>query len=301
MKPNIIIIGKCKNILDQIKETIKPSFDFNIIEKQFSSNMSDMNYDESVIAIFICCGQSDRQTDINMISFIHSKLPYAPLFAILDNEIEREYLHELYKHGIMEHIYSPQDLLDIEIINRKIELLFGTYKWREQLAREKIKNNNYSITLSSNMKTYIELLDLMKISYLILNTNGIIIENNEYLNSIFKTPNLIGEKLEKWIDKCSIDTFKYSFENMINGELYEDVEIKIFKENNQNTVSAWLRISGNSINYNGHKILILAKDISNLKNAEYNKYLQQQKKRDLIKQNISTIRQQLQVLNNATI
>ena len=295
--PNILVIGSCVTAINNIK-LINKSIDFNIIQKQFSNNIQNEIHRESTIAIFLCCGIDDKK-ELEIVSHLYRTVPYIPLFAIFSEKAEKHFLYELYKYGIMDHIYSVEDELGTEMLNRKIELLVDTYKYREQWLIERIKTNNYSISLNANMKAYIGLLDLMKIAYVIIDPDCYVVETNTYFNNILRDSNLVGCNFEELIDKPFLDDFNDSLEKMFNGDAAEDLELKLIKNNGSDTVCAWIRLNGNSIDYNGHKILIMIKDISTKKNNEYIKFIEREKKRDMLKQNIKLVRQQLKVYDNA--
>lgn len=295
-RPNIIVIGNCSCVIDKIQDNLDSSLDVDFIDSNLSGTLNELlnlKVDNNTVAMFLCCGILNKETDINRVSFLHEKFPYIPIFPVLDDQIDRIFLHKLYKAGITNSIYSPKDNLDIEIINSKIKSILDSYNYKKQLSCEKMKNTQYFISLNANMKTYIELLDLMKLSYVILDPHGEILENNCHFNNIMKKSDLHGLYLEEFIAEESIETYHRAFENMHNGEAAEDIEIKLFKQEQKYSLSAWIRINGNSIDYNGQKIIIVAKDITNKKITEHTQYIQNQKKRDLIKQNLIALRQEL--------
>lgn len=151
------------------------------------------------------------------------------------------------------------------------------------------------LKIESNLKKYKQMIESTEISYLILNSEGEIVEcNNNFCellpcgdNNIFKKP------LRALVSTESIPVFDKSWKDLKSGETINSVEISLSK----NGVFKWVSLNASMIQNGGEKVFMLMSDISRKKNEEIKGIIDKAKKRDKLIHNIRDIKQSLKRIN----
>lgn len=147
--------------------------------------------------------------------------------------------------------------------------------------------------LEKNAQKYKYLIEQTNTAYVIMDTKLRIIEANKIFANLMdykSTDNLIGNCPRSWVAHRDIEIFDDAFEALLRGEPINDLELNL-SSNEGRSIS--VTISANIIENGGKKIFCLIRNISQRKMAEKKKYIEEQKKKDRLKQNILEIRGKL--------
>lgn len=275
MKPYVYIIGDCNPIIGNIKKKFCNSFDVQYIKKENVNVLENDNVIKSTIFIILCCDKNSLDTDINIIK----KLLNYQVICFLCEDIDRNEIFKLYNIGVIDIFNNPKDNLDTEIIIRKIESLLKIYTFKSKIDED-------NTIFLHNTETYINILNSIDFTYLIINKDGNIINTSNDFKTIIIDENLINKKFNILINEQYIAVFDQIMHKLNKNEKVEEQEILLI--NNK-----WVQINCVYMGSISNKILIIIKDISNKKHKEYKQYIESQKRKDLIKQNIILIRKQL--------
>lgn len=150
-----------------------------------------------------------------------------------------------------------------------------------------------------NLEIFKNLIETTKTAYLILDPNGRIKEFNKIFIDIIgnKDPNdLIEIKLSDLVPTSQKNKIEKDIARTSQNIPIEDLEIcldspKISKN------GTWIRINANMMENGERQILCLIQDVTNKKMEEFKYYINHQKHKDKIKQNISKIRDKVLNIN----
>jgi len=151
------------------------------------------------------------------------------------------------------------------------------------------KQVNMKQELIANGEKYRNLIESTKTAYVILNMEGCITETNDSFNKIIlgTSSDLIGKNFRCLVFSKDVKFFDEAYERLLNGELISNMEIML-RNVHRNPISVTL--SANVLENGNRQIVCLLRDISKEKTAESRKYIQEQKKKDKLKQSIVSIR-----------
>jgi PAS domain S-box-containing protein len=166
---------------------------------------------------------------------------------------------------------------------KQIVGVVGTFEdITEKVAMEtKLKENTYK---------YKNLIESTGTAYMILDMNLDIMEFNATLSELLGKDNLAGKNPRSWVLNKDIETFDDAMKLLMNGNPVNDLEIR-FIGNKDNVIC--VTINANIIENGERKIFCLMRNVSYRKNEEERKYIENQKQKDRIKQNIMQMRNQL--------
>ena len=290
-KPTVMLISKDETILKRISSIMRVSFDVNIkIYKEFpEANIVIDN--ETTVAII------DLDTDgINeqLVSDRFEKLNGSiPLICLSINDISDPKILEYYKNGSLDYILKNDLENSSHIILNRINMLFKIQKVLSTLEEEIESKNLANQKLRNNMWKYTELLEGTNTAYVVLDENRLMIEANKVFAEILSLRSvamLLGESPLMWI-KSQVDKDKFSkyLNSLLENEKTHDIEIRLSSEYK----SAWVSISGYVMENGGKSIFLLIKNISFKKMVESQKSIEQQKRKDKLKQTIAQVREKL--------
>ena len=150
--------------------------------------------------------------------------------------------------------------------------------------------------LRENAQKYMKLIEATNTAYIILDTRLQIIDANNIFSELMgfrSVEQSLGQSLRSWIASIDIEQFDFSFSRVLNGVAVNDLEMNLVNEDHNNIT---VTINANTIENGGKKIFCLIRNVSRRKTEEKKKYIEQQKKKDRIKQNIVEIRGKLKEL-----
>jgi len=151
------------------------------------------------------------------------------------------------------------------------------------------KQVNMKQKLIVNGEKYRNLIESTKTAYVILNMSGCITETNDSFDKIIlsTSSDLIGKNFRCLVFSKDVKLFDEAYEQLLKGELVSNMEIML-RNAHRNPISVTL--SANILENGNRQIVCLLRDISKKKTAESRKYIQEQKQKDRLKQNIVSIR-----------
>ena len=196
-------------------------------------------------------------------------------------------MHELHKKSNGEEVWVNVNKVPLHDSEGNIVGIIGTF---EDIT-DKISLSN---KLQKNAQKYKTLIDKTNTAYIIMDTKLRIIETNEIFNDIMSVGSnydIVGRNPRSWITTQDIEKFDEVFKCLLNeGIAINDLELNLL--NDKGTLIS-VTISANIIENGGKRIFCLLRNISKRKVAEKAKYIEQQKTKDRLRQNIMEIRGKL--------
>jgi len=202
-------------------------------------------------------------------------------------------LHEFHKDFNGNEIWINVNKIPLQDENGDVIGILGTF---EDIT-EKVM---LSKKIIKNAKKYKDLIDHTNTAYMIMDTKLHIIEANNILSDLMEIgdEDIVGRSLREWISSKDISSFDDSFEVLLNnGTPINDLEWSLINDNDS---CKNISISANIIENGGRLIFCLLRDLSCKKIEEERKYIEQQKKKDKLKQNIQEIRGKLRNIRIGT-
>jgi len=146
--------------------------------------------------------------------------------------------------------------------------------------------------LAKNAKKYKNLIEQTNTAYMILNTKLHIIEANKNFSDLMemKDYDIIDRSPREWVQNRDIISFDNAFDKILQGHQIDDLELDLV---NSNKLCKRVSMSANLIENGGKLIFCLLRDMSKKKMEENRKYIEQQKKKDKLRQDINNIRDKL--------
>ena len=147
--------------------------------------------------------------------------------------------------------------------------------------------------LRHNTEKYVELIESTNAAYVILSDSMNILDANSIFLKLIGCSSLnecLNKNPRTWIAAEHVKKFDNAFNQILNGHPMLDLEVCFI---NINGTPINVAINANIIENGGKKIVCLARNISNKKKKEAEKFIMQEKRKDRIKQNISAIRSQI--------
>jgi PAS domain S-box-containing protein len=149
----------------------------------------------------------------------------------------------------------------------------------------------------TKLKTLIESTNT---AYIILDERGIIEEANERMISLLgckETSDLVGKSPRAIISKQDIAKYDSAIEKLLMGESVENLELNIHSSNFLKCSATWISMNAGLFENGKRKIFCLMRDITELKLQEVKRFILNQKKRDMLRQNILKIRDKLKEMD----
>lgn len=139
------------------------------------------------------------------------------------------------------------------------------------------------------------LIESTKTAYFILNAKGTIIDCNKTMTDMLGCENcdLIGINPRTIICPSDIKKYDDAISKLFIGESIENLELCVGGNSSFETKVAWISINAGLIENGEKKIFCLVRDITESKIDEVKKYIDGQKQKDKLKQNISRIREKI--------
>ena len=155
-----------------------------------------------------------------------------------------------------------------------------------------MKNIEVSLlnNINDNFDNCMELLNFTNTAFLLLDKNKNILSTNNMLCNIIgcaDSSTIISKSIYNIVDLEDHKKIEDSWSKMLNGVCVDGLEIKLKKHDNN---IAWVNVSGNSIMVTQNKILWILKDISDKKMDDHKKYIEKEKKKDMVKSSIKDLR-----------
>ena len=150
--------------------------------------------------------------------------------------------------------------------------------------------------LESTVGKWRTLLESTRTAYMILNEKGFITDANSQLLEMFgaeKPEALVGLSPRNMV--CASDIAKYdaAFIALFEGKNIENLDLCLKTSEPFNCKVAWISINASLIENGKKQIFCVIRDVTNTKTEELRKFIENQKQRDKLRQNISKIRNKL--------
>jgi len=290
-KPTVMLISKDETILKRISSIMRVSFDVNIkIYKEFPEANIVIDNETTVVIIDLDTDGINEQLVSDRFEKLNGSIP---LICLSINDISDPKILEYYKNGSLDYILKNDLENSSHIILNRINMLFKIQKVLSTLEEEIESKNLANQKLRNNMWKYTELLEGTNTAYVVLDENRLMIEANKVFAEILSLRSvamLLGESPLMWI-KSQVDKDKFSkyLNSLLENEKTHDIEIRLSSEYK----SAWVSISGYVMENGGKSIFLLIKNISFKKMVESQKSIEQQKRKDKLKQTIAQVREKL--------
>jgi len=290
-KPTVMLISKDETILKRISSIMRVSFDVNIkIYKEFPEANIVIDNETTVVIIDLDTDGINEQLVSDRFEKLNGSIP---LICLSINDISDPKILEYYKNGSLDYILKNDLENSSHIILNRINMLFKIQKVLSTLEEEIESKNLANQKLRNNMWKYTELLEGTNTAYVVLDENRLMIEANKVFAEILSlrsVATLLGESPLMWI-KSQVDKDKFSkyLNSLLENEKTHDIEIRLSSEYK----SAWVSISGYVMENGGKSIFLLIKNISFKKMVESQKSIEQQKRKDKLKQTIAQVREKL--------
>ncbi len=195
-------------------------------------------------------------------------------------------MQELHKKANGEEIWINVNKIPLCDENGKVIGILGTF---EDITTKVFMANK----LEKNAQKYKMLIEKTNTAYFILDIKLRIIEANSIYIQLMEAENesgLLGRNPRSWVAAEDIQIFDDTFNELLNGNPINDLELSLVTDK-QKFIN--VTISANIIENGGKKIFCLLRNISQKKIQEKKQYIEQQKKKDRLKQNIIEIRKTL--------
>lgn len=149
-----------------------------------------------------------------------------------------------------------------------------------------------------NLTTFKNLIETIKIAYLVLDADGNILEVNKVFTEMIgnESTKIIGKNISELVSLENKSKIKKAIELLNKGIPIEDMEIDL-DSHIFNKSGIWIRINANIMENGKKSIFCIIKDITDKKIEEFKKYINDQKHKDKLKQNITNIRNKIQNMN----
>lgn len=141
----------------------------------------------------------------------------------------------------------------------------------------------------ANGEKYRNLIESTQTAYAILNMSMQIIETNDIFNELLGIDyeNLKGRAFRHLVASQDIIVFDEAVEKLLKGSLINNVEIML-RSPKKKLLAVCL--SANVVENGENKIICLLRDASRKKKDDIKRYIEEQKKKDRLKQNITALR-----------
>lgn len=198
-------------------------------------------------------------------------------------------MEEVHKNAAGKEVYLDVNKVPLHDAEGNVIGVLGTFEdvtTKVSLAKK----------LRENAQKYMKLIEATNTAYIILDARLQIIDANNIFSELMGFQSVeqsLGQSLRSWIASMDIEQFDFSFSRVLNGVAVNDLEMNLVNEDHNNIT---VTINANTIENGGKKIFCLIRNVSHRKIEEKKKYIEQQKKKDRIKQNIVEIRDKLKEL-----
>ena len=230
-----------------------------------------------------------KMNGIELSEKINESVTHAPpIVLVTNNEPDTFDINELMNSGIIDIIKKPNTLTEYDSLVKKIRILILMHnKWLKKQKEIELKH-------IKNIEKFTNLINYTKNTFIILNEDFTVRECSHNLSEIINADinKLIGKEITELVVNEDVKKLKNSLERLDSGVPIEDLELCLNTQNS--TINRWISLNANSL-INGQKtIFCLVKDITDKKMEYFQKYIQEQKQKDRLKQNINNLREKLQ-------
>lgn len=150
--------------------------------------------------------------------------------------------------------------------------------------------------LIDSINKWKSLIESTKTAYIIMNEKGNIIETNSQMLNLLgfeNSNNLVGINPRTIICQSDIPKYDNAFKDLLEGRAVENMELCICGNDSAPCRISWINVNAGLIENGEKKIFCLIRDISTAKLEEMKKFIEDQKQRDRLRQNISRVRDQI--------
>lgn len=196
------------------------------------------------------------------------------------------------------YILDIKNLLESKL-NVEVTTKIHPYDFVKKFSDNGIDSKDKSI---SNLRKFKNLIETVRAAYLILTVDGVIKEANDIFLEIIgckDSQKIIGVNICDLASKNNTAIIQKSISLLNSGIAIEDLEICLDNQKYCKN-SVWIRINANIMENGEKNILCLIKDITSKKLEEFSDYINGQKRKDRVKQNISHIRNKIQSMQLQT-
>jgi len=298
MSDKIIIISEDLNFAVKIKTAIQDNFPINTEMMPDMDNFFSYDNHENefkMVIIDMLTNYNDKigiiLNNINKINIISR--PCLLIRSPLNEDIIREYTRF---SGIDIIENYDNDNIMLPLIIHKSKMMMAIYENNKQLKREIEERHRIEALMSNNNDKYRSLIEAAHEAYIILDENFNIIEYNTPFVKIFSIKNLygvLGSNPSKWILPGSMALFNESKQKLVSNMPVKDFEIGCLSENNQ---LVWITIDAIMISNGSTKYIFIIKDITGKKKLQIESYIDAQKQKDKLRQNIVDVKRKLKTI-----
>jgi len=250
-------------------------------------------------SVFLGCNENfAKAVGLNSPKEIEGKTDYdladkdkADHFREIDQKVlmERKPIYdmiELHKNSEGEEVWVNINKVPLYDAHGHIIGVLGTFE-------DITKRITLETKLQKNFDKYQSLIESTKTAYIIMDMRLRIIEANSIFTDLMgcKDPSeIIGAKPRAWICTKDVSKFDNAFSKIEETGIINDLEIMVINDNSR---PIYLAVTASLIENGGKRIVCLVRDISHKKNAEEKRFIEDQRHKDKIKQNIRGIRDKL--------
>lgn len=195
-------------------------------------------------------------------------------------------IRQTIKNASGEQLWFNVNKIPLRDADGKIIGILGTMEDITEQVRleEKLINNNLK---------YKSLIESTNTAYIILNEQLEIMEANIIFLQLIRSNTLydiLGKCIALWISPKYTKIFEDAFKSLLKGNPINDLELHLLNEKND---IVCVSLHANIIENGNTKVFCLVRNISARKVQESEKYIKEQKKKDKLKQNILSLRSQI--------
>lgn len=294
----IIFLGRCE--YQKLKTEIEQKIGVPIIEKiSLDKIVEKRSKNSRCSCIIIGPDTTKNQTNtINIVQEIHHLYPYTPIILTVKKLPSDRFIDRVSAMGVVDFV-SIDGGLNVRLLVNKLNVLnrmcANYYDLQDALQKQKLSHQK----LHQNASSYINLLSATNTPYVYLNDYGEIIETNRRLATSlgFDQPeDLQGTKIKDKVCPKDKKTFDILWSNILKGDGPIEKELRLLNKNHNNVIH--YNVKGALIRNGGNKIILLLNDISERKNKEATHRIEEQKKRDRLRQCVCKIKNQIDNINN---
>ena len=150
------------------------------------------------------------------------------------------------------------------------------------------ERKSYEESIKNKDETYKSVIEFTDTAFLVLNEELKIIQTNNTFCKIIngEMDNIIGRNPRSWVHCDDIKIFDKCFTDVLNEKPIKELELRLNIKNK----TIYSVINANIMKNGTNKIICLMRDISYKRELDRKRYIEEQKKKDTIKQKISELR-----------
>ena len=159
--------------------------------------------------------------------------------------------------------------------------------------------NKHMLSVHKNSEKYKQLIEATNTAYVILNSEGRILESNQIFKNLLccgeNCPCLLNQPINSFINNNTLSDFNLAFEKVLNGETITSLEISMTKD----TISKWFNANISMIENGEKKVFCLMTDVTQRKIEEQKKMINKEKSNDTLRNHILGLRAKIKQINNS--